>query len=116
MKFEIFNMQRSEVFFETISIKTKIGYGLGLVLSYIINALLFSYSLMFYQNVVQLGKSSTGIICGVGYIVTGISSPIAGWLSDLEIDIWFCTKYGRRKVMRKMRCHHIILDLLVLKY
>ena len=94
-------MQRNAVSFDTVTIKTKVGYGTGLVLSYVINALLSSYSLMFYQNVVQLGKSSTGIICGVGYIVTGISSPIVGWLSDLDVNIWFCTKYGRRKVMQK---------------
>ena len=94
-------MKRNAVSVDTITIKTKIGYGLGLVLSYVIGALLSSYSLMFYQNVVQLGKSSTGIICGVGYIVTGISSPIVGWLSDLDVEFWFCTKYGRRKVMRK---------------
>ena len=94
-------MKRNAGSVDTITIKTKIGYGLGLVLSYVIGALLSSYSLMFYQNVVQLGKSSTGIICGVGYIVTGISSPIVGWLSDFDVDIWFCTKFGRRKVIRK---------------
>ena len=78
--------------------RTKFGYGTGLIFSYIMNALLSSYCVMFYQNVVQLDKRSTGIISAIGFCVIGISSPIVGRVSDLDIECWTCNRFGRRKV------------------
>ena len=86
---------------DKLSYRTKIGYGMGHVFSYIMNALLSTYCVMFYQNVVQLDKRSTGIISAVGFCIIGVSSPIVGWFSDLEVECWLCNKLGRRKVRKK---------------
>ena len=84
---------------DNLSIKTKVGYGAGLVFNYIIGALMSSYSLLFYQNVVQLDKTKVGIIYWIGMSITGVSSPIVGLLSDMDSNSWMCNTFGSRKVV-----------------
>ena len=78
--------------------KTIIGYGAGHICNDIVNSVVNSYLMPFYQNVIGLQTNSVGMISLIGSLVGGISSPIIGYSSDLDADNWICNQYGRRKV------------------
>lgn len=78
--------------------KTKIGYAAGHVCNDIFASLQTTYSMLFLQNVIHLDKSNVGMIYLIGQLADGFTSPIVGYLSDLDLNIWLFKTYGRRKV------------------
>ena len=87
-----------EVSAHRLSILTRLGYATGHIFNDIAASILDSYGLLFFQNVVKIEKSLVGSIFLIGQLVDGLASPTVGFLSDLNIDIWLCNSYGRRKV------------------
>ena len=81
-----------------LGIWTKLGYAAGHIFNDIAASILTSYSLLFFQNVIKIEKSMVGWIYLIGQLADGLASPTVGFLSDLNIDIWLCNSYGRRKV------------------
>ena len=85
-----------------LNVKTKIGYAAGHILNDIAVVLTSTYMMLFLQTVLGIEKTNVGIIILIGQIVDGLTSPIIGFLSDLNNDLWLCNKYGRRKVSLQM--------------
>ena len=81
-----------------LDIRTKIGFAAG----YICNGITFSmhvpYSMLFYQGVINIENTNVGIIFFIGQITNGVSALIVGIFSDVDLNMWICHKYGRRKV------------------
>ena len=85
-----------------LGLKTKIGYGAGHILNDIVAPLTFSYTLLFFQNVIKIDKANVGIIFLIGQLADGFTSPLVGYLSDLELKCLLCNSYGRRKVCQNI--------------
>ena len=81
-----------------LDIKTKVGYAFGHACNDIFLAIVYTYAMFFYQNVIHIGKSNVGMIYFIGQVADAVSSPIVGILSDLDLDFWLCRTYGQRKV------------------
>lgn len=81
-----------------LGLKTKIGYGAGHIFNDIEAALTTSYTLLFFQNVIKIDKVNVGMIYFIGQLADGFTSPIVGYLSDLDLKCLLCNSYGRRKV------------------
>ena len=77
--------------------QTKIGYAAGHILNDISVSLTTPYSLMFYQNVLQIDNDYVGMIYLIGQLVDGFTSPIVGYISDFDMHLWVCNTYGKRK-------------------
>jgi len=75
----------------------RLGYGTGHILNDMCASMWFTYMLLFFHNVIQLGNNSAGLIVFIGQIADGISTVFVGVLSDREYDIWIYRKYGKRK-------------------
>ena len=86
-----------------LDVNTKVGYGFGHICNDIFATLQASYAILFYQNVLHMEKSNAGMIYLIGQIADAFTSPIIGILSDLDLDIWLCRTYGRRKVNKNQR-------------
>ena len=87
----------SEVSANHLDNKTKIGYAAGHIFNDIAASLRTSYSLIFYQNVLKIDKDNVGMIYLFGQLADGFTSPLVGYMSDIDMDVWMCNTYGRRK-------------------
>ena len=87
-----------EVTISDLDIKTKIGYATGYICHGITIASHVPYCMLFYQSVINIESTNVGIIFFLGQITDGLSAVIVGFLSDLDLNLWICNKYGRRKV------------------
>ena len=77
---------------------TKLGYGTGHIMNDMIAYLGYTYALLFYMNVIKIGRLYAGIIVLVGQIIDGISTVAVGILSSRETNFGFCIRYGKQKV------------------
>ena len=84
---------------DKLSIVTKFGYGTGHIMNDMAASLGFTYLMLFFQNVVRLHPVNSGLIVLVGQVANGIGAVIVGILSDKEIKIPLCLRYGKRKVI-----------------
>ena len=80
----------------------RLAYGTGHILNDMCASMWFTYMLLFFHNVIQLGNSAAGLIVFIGQIADGISTVFVGVLSDREYDIWIYRKYGKRKVTQTL--------------
>ena len=87
----------SEVSANHLDNQTKIGYAAGHIFNDIAASLQTSYSLVFHQNVLKIDKDYVGMIYLIGQLADGFTSPLVGYISDIDMDIWICNTYGRRK-------------------
>ena len=83
-----------------LDIKTKIGYAAGFICHGIGFAIHVPYCMIFYQSVIGIDSTNIGIIFFIGQITDGVSALIVGLFSDLDLNMWICHTYGRRKVSR----------------
>ena len=83
---------------EKINRATKYGYGTGHIMNDMCASLWFTYLLLYYEKVINLGAVYAGIILLVGQIADGIATIIVGILSDRETNLKVCLNYGKRKV------------------
>ena len=90
----------NEILANHLDNQTKIGYAAGHILNDIAVSLTQGYSLVFFQNVLQIDKDYVGLIYLIGQLADGFTSPIVGYLSDFDMQIWMCGTYGKRKT-----CH-----------
>ena len=81
-----------------LDIKTKIGYAAGFICHGITFVIHIPYCMIFYQSVIGIDSTNIGIIFFIGQISCGVSALIVGLFSDLDLNIWMCHAYGRRKV------------------
>lgn len=72
------------------------AYGIGHVLNDLCSSIWFSYTLLFFEFVLEFDNTLAGATIIIGQVADGISAPIVGILSDKKFESWFC-KYGRRK-------------------
>ena len=77
---------------------TKYGYGTGHIMNDMCASLWFTYLLLYYEKVINLGAVYAGIILLVGQIADGIATIVVGILSDRETNLSVCLNYGKRKV------------------
>ena len=82
--------------------QTKIGYAAGHILNDIAVSLTTGYSLVFYQNVLEIDKEYVGMIYLIGQLADGFTSPIVGYISDFDMHIWIFNAYGKRKTWHLM--------------
>ena len=73
---------------------SKVIFGSGHLLMVMAVAMWFSYSVIFFQNVLELPAKSTGTIILVAQVFGAASLPFAGTWSDG----CRCPSYGRRKI------------------
>ena len=78
---------------------TKLGYGTGHIMNDMAAAMAFTYLMLFFQNVINLDPINSGLIILVGLIADGIGAVIVGILSDKEVKIYCCLRFGKRKVI-----------------
>ena len=88
----------TDVINNDLDIKTKIGYAAGYICLGITLAIYIPYCMLFFQRVINIESEHVGIIFLIGQISDGVSAPIVGLLSDLDLNMWICHTYGRRKV------------------
>lgn len=72
----------------------KVIFGSGHLLMVMAVAMWFSYSVVFFQNVLELPAKSTGTVILVAQVFGALSLPFAGTWSDR----CHCPSYGRRKI------------------
>ncbi|KAI6656671.1 Major facilitator superfamily domain-containing protein 12 [Oopsacas minuta] len=70
------------------------AYGLGHFFNDLCASLWFTYLLLFYHSVIQLGNSYAGLLLLIGQVADGICTPIIGMASDHTKFKY----YGRRKI------------------
>ena len=68
--------------------RTKVGYAAGHIFNDIAASLQTSYSLVFHQNVLKIDKDYVGMIYLIGQLADGFTSPLVGYISDIDMDIW----------------------------
>ena len=76
---------------------TKFGYATGHVLNDMCAAMWFTYVLLFFEKVLNLGKDSAGTILLIGQVVDGISTVFVGICVDKQNDFWLCNRIGKRQ-------------------
>lgn len=81
----------------TLSYPVWLAYGVGHVLNDLCSSIWFTYTLLFFEIVLEFDSSLAGAAIVIGQIVDGLSTPIVGILSDKRFDHWIF-KYGRRKI------------------
>ena len=84
---------------EKMNRATKYGYGTGHIMNDMCASLWFTYLLLYYEKVINLGAVYAGIILLVGQIADGIATIVVGILSDRETHLRVCLNYGKRKVL-----------------
>ena len=84
---------------EKLSIKTKLGYGVGSVFNVMCATMVNTYMLKFYEGVIKLNGKNAGLIMLAGKITGGFSTLLVGMLSDWDKNCWIYEKCGRRKVL-----------------
>jgi len=82
---------------EKMNRATKYGYGTGHIMNDMCASLWFTYLLLYYEKVINLGAVYAGIILLVGQIADGIATIVVGILSDRETNLRVCLNYGKRK-------------------
>ncbi|CAH0564736.1 unnamed protein product [Brassicogethes aeneus] len=60
----------------------KISFGLGHIYNDLCAAMWFSYTLFYFQVVLQINSTSAGILLMLGQIIDAIATPLAGWIID----------------------------------
>ena len=95
----------NDVAVNRLTIGTKIGFATGHIFNDIVVSFLYSYGLLFFQNVIKIEKSWVGWIYLIGQLADGFGSPTVGFLSDLNINFWLCNAYGGRKVNLQFVAH-----------
>ena len=84
---------------DKMSLKAKLGYGVGTAFNMMCFGMVNTYMLAFYHGVLQLSSSNAGLIALAGRISSGVSTVIVGLLSDWDKTCWLYEKFGRRKVL-----------------
>ncbi|WP_228016554.1 MFS transporter, partial [Leptolyngbya ectocarpi] len=74
-----------------LTIKTKLGYGVGEMSKEIPNSILVFFLFFFFTNVVGLSPSLAGSVLLVSKVWDAVNDPLVGWLSDRTQSRW-----GRR--------------------
>ncbi|KAK6642685.1 hypothetical protein RUM43_004187 [Polyplax serrata] len=95
-------MAENKVTKESLKLSQRIAYGLGHVMNDICSAMWFSYTLLFFEVVLQMPSSVAGALIFTGQVVDAVFSPIIGLLVD---------RYGSRKSW-----HMLGTAMLVLTY
>lgn len=90
----------------TLSYPVWLAYGVGHVLNDLCSSIWFSYTLLFFEFVLQFDSSLAGAAIVIGQIADGLSTPIVGILSDKRFDHWVC-KYGRRKIWHLLGTYYV---------
>ena len=54
--------------------------------------------MLFYQSIINIESTKVGIIYLIGQITDGLAASIFGQIQDLDLNMWICHTYGRRKV------------------
>lgn len=76
----------------TLSLMTKLGFGLGHVYNDLCAGVWFSYTLLFMQNALLVPGAEAGALMMLGQVGDAIATPIVGFLAD---------RYGTK---RKWHC------------
>lgn len=92
----------------TLSYPVWLAYGVGHVLNDLCSSIWFSYTLLFFEFVLQFDSSLAGATIVIGQIADGLSTPIVGLLSDKRFDHWIF-KYGRRKIWHLLGMNNITI-------
>ncbi|CAH1392663.1 unnamed protein product [Nezara viridula] len=74
----------------------RLGYGFGHVLNDLCSSIWFTYSLLFYNSVLQFSNVNAGAILLIGQIADAVSTPFIGIFSD-RTSLFCLSKYGKRK-------------------
>ncbi len=74
-----------------LTLKTKLGYGVGEISKEIPNSILVFFLLFFFTDVVGLSPGLAGSVLLVGKVWDAANDPLVGWLSDRTQSRW-----GRR--------------------
>ena len=82
-----------------LNMMTMLGYGTGHVLNDMVNAMWFTYTLIFFHSVIRLSNSNAGLVLLVGQITDGLSSLSIGLLMDQDQNLRIYSCYGKRKVL-----------------
>ena len=75
----------------------KLGYATGHVLNDMCAAMWFTYTLLFFEKVLNIDKDSAGTIMLIGQVVDGIATIFVGLCVDKQNDFWLCNIIGKRK-------------------
>ena len=82
---------------ERLPFYRKLAFGTGHFLMVLAVAMWFSYSVLFFEKVLQKSASDTGTIILISQIFGAISTPFVGmWSDDCKC------RYGRRKIFHLM--------------
>ena len=84
-----------------LSWRTKIGFGNGHVLNDMFGSMWYSYTLLYFNRVLRLDNTSSGVIVLIGQIADALFTALAGVLSDLDYDFSLCIFLGKRQVIHQ---------------
>ena len=92
-----------------LSWRTKIGFGCGHVLNDMFGSMWYSYTLLYFNRVLRLGNTSSGVIVLIGQIADALFTALAGVLSDLDYDCSLCIFLEKRQVIHQNMPHSYIV-------
>ena len=76
-----------------LTIPRKLAYGVGHVFNDLCASMWFTYLVLFYHKVVELGNTYAGMLILIGQLADALATPVIGFLCDLTH-----VRYGRRKL------------------
>ena len=61
---------------------TKLAYGTGHILNDLADTMWYTYTLLFFQKVLQMDSLYSGVIVALGLILDGIATFVTGYFCD----------------------------------
>ena len=71
---------------------TRLAYGTGHILNDLCACMWFTYFLLFFEKVLSFDTLSSGAVLTAGQIADGMATLVVGYVSDNNINFWFCAK------------------------
>jgi len=94
----------------SVSWKTRLGYGTGHVLNDMCASMWFTYLLLFLHKVLEFDNTYAGIILMIGQLADGFSTVFVGIFSDSGDDFWLCLRFGTRKAWHLIGTGCVVLS------
>ena len=76
-----------------LSVFRKLSYGVGHIFNDLCASMWFTYLVLFFHKVVELGNTYAGLLILIGQVADAAATPIIGFLCDKTH-----VRYGRRKL------------------
>ncbi|GAB6018971.1 Major facilitator super domain-containing protein 12 [Chamberlinius hualienensis] len=81
-----------------LPLSQKAGYSVGHVYNDLCASMWFTYTLLFFTEVLGFSQSYAGLLILIGQVADALCTPVIGLVSDKQNDQFKICLYGRRKI------------------